>query len=100
MNKTLIAKVEGIFERPWNELALATKAMKLAYEAKLNSNSRKERMESIGMQDGIEKGRVRLFYTTNTNAQGGISNGGGRGWYVSGPVGPGMMFRSDCILND
>ncbi len=100
MNKTLIAKVEGIFGRPWNELALATKTMKLAYEAKLNSNSRKERMETIGMQDEFVEGRIRLFYTTNTNAQGGISNGGGRGWYVSGPVGPGMMVRSELLKND
>ena len=80
-------------------MAVETKALKIEYERLLNSRSRKERESSIGFQDAIVKGDLRLYYTTNTNAQGGRSNGGGRGWYIIGPAHPGIS-RSELVLAD
>ena len=96
---TLQQKAVEIFERPWDEMARWTKAKKLEYEHLLGSSSRKERAKVIGFQDDIVNGAVRLYYTNNTNAQGGRSNGGGRGWYISGPVTPGCV-RSELVLAD
>lgn len=98
MNK-LQLKVVEIFGRSWDEMAAETKAMKLEYERLLNSSKRAERARTIGFQDDIEKDGIRLYYTTNTNAQGGRSNGGGRGWYISGRIKPGI-HESYLVLAD
>jgi hypothetical protein len=98
MNKLQLKAVE-IFERPWDEMAAETKELKLQYERLLNSSKRSERAQTIGFRDDLEKNGVRLFYTTNTNAQGGRSNGGGRGWYISGRTKPGIV-ESYLVLAD
>lgn len=98
MNK-LQSKVVEIFGRPWDEMAAEVKELKLEYERLQTSRKRDERMSSIGFRDDIRKGNIRLFYTTNTNAQGGRSNGGGRGWYISGPTSPGC-YNAYLVLAD
>ena len=98
MNKLQLKAVE-IFGRPWDEMAAEVKELKLQYERLLNSSKRSERAKVIGFQDAIEKNGVRLFYTTNTNAQGGRSNGGGRGWYIGGKIKPGIS-ESYLVLTD
>lgn len=98
MNK-MQRKVEKVFGLPWGQLAEKTKALKLEYERLLNSPSRRVREQAIGFKDDISKGAVRLYYTTNDNAQGGVKNGGGRGWYISGPVTVGCV-RSTLVAND
>jgi len=98
MNK-LQLKVVEIFGRPWDELAAETKAMKLEYERLLDSPKRTERAKVIGFKDDIQKDGVRLYYTTNTNAQGGRDNGGGRGWYIGGKLKPGL-YNSYLVLAD
>lgn len=89
MNKLQLKTVE-VFGRPWDEMAAETKAMKMEYERLLNSSKRAEREKVIGFRDEIKKGEIRLYYTNNENAQGGYDNGGGRGWYISGPTHPGI----------
>lgn len=98
MNK-LQQKAVEIFDRPWDEMAAWTKRKKLEYERLLNAQTRAERAKTIGFKDEIVKGAVRLYYTNNANAQGGRDNGGGRGWYISGPVSPGC-FDSYLVLAD
>jgi hypothetical protein len=101
MNKQqTIAKLVEIFGKPWDELKKVTKDQKMEYERLLNSPKRSDREKSIGFHDGIESGRVRLFYTNNENAQGGKRNGGGKGWYVSFPKGSGMMYGSELLESD
>lgn len=84
---------------PWDQIAKWTKERKLEYDRLLNSRSRKERSQTIGFQDALVRGALRFYYTTNDNAQGGRSNGGGRGWYVSGPVTPGC-YQSKLVMPD
>lgn len=92
-------KAVDIIGRPWDEIAAETKRLKLEYERLLNSSSSKERERAIGFRDDIRKGVFRFCYTNNSNAQGGRSNGGGRGWYASDPIAIGCV-RTDLVLAD
>ena len=100
-NKTFIAEVERIFGEDIETLFVRAKELALTYERYLNMSRAQQRKQYPNglWESDIQKGRIRLSYSTNPNTWGGIKNGGGKGWYLSGPVNPGIVdsikLRSD-----
>ncbi len=100
-NKTIVAEVERIFGEDIETLFARAKKLALAYDRYLNMSRAQQRKEYPNglFESDIQKDRIRLYYSVNPNTWGGIKNGGGIGWYLSGPVKPGIVdaikLRSD-----
>ncbi len=100
-NKKLIAEVERIFGEDIETLFARAKKLAIEYEKYLGmSRSQQKKNYPDGLwESDIQMGRIRISYSLNPNTWGGLSNGGGIGWYLSGPVKPGIVdsvrLRSD-----
>ena len=103
-NEKIIKEVERIFGEDIETLFARAKKLAIEYDRYLNmSRARQKKEYPNGLwESDIQVGRMRLSYSLNPNTWGGIQNGGGIGWYLSGPVKPGISdsikLRSDSRL--